>query len=261
MGGIFGFLKSFGKGKLSQAGQSITQRIVSWDPETASQAEIEEMIAELDKITIEAGKAKSSYDKEKAEADAARKNYDRYIAAAELLNKQLDESNASGNPGKAQELGTSLEKLLGELEKLRPEVEREVREAEEAQAYYDEIKELAEMTAQKVRTAREQLDSATREMRRAEAERDKAQARAERAEHVAGLRKDTSSLGVALEAMNRQAEEAKSKAGALDMKARLLTPVKAKEDENIKAALSQVSGEAAPASASLAERLEALRKK
>lgn len=261
MGGIFGFLKTFGKGKLNQAGQSITQRIVSWDPETASQAEIEEMIAELDKITIEAGKAKALYDKEKTEADAAGKNYDRYVAAAELLNKQLEESNSAGNTDKANELGTSLEKLLGELEKLRPEVEREVREADEAKSYYDEIKELAEMTAQKVRTARDQLDSAKREMRRAEMERDKAQVKAERAEHVAGLRKDTSSLGVALEAMNRQAEEARSKADAMDLKARLLTPVKSKEDDNIKAALQQVSGEAVLPSASLADRLEALRKK
>jgi len=42
-------------------GDTITQKIVSWDPETASQAEIEEMISELDKITTEAGNASGKY--------------------------------------------------------------------------------------------------------------------------------------------------------------------------------------------------------
>lgn len=261
MGGIFGFLKRFGNNKLGQLGESVTQKIVSWDPETASQAEMEEMISELDRITIEAGKAKAAYEKEKGEADAAQKNYDRYIAAAELLSKQIEDANAAGNSAKAQELGASLEKLLDELEKLRPELEREISEAEDAQTYYNELKELAEVTAQKVRSAREQLEAAKREMRRAELDRDKAKARAERAEQVAGLRKETSSLGVALAAMNRQAEEARAQAEASEMKTRLLTPEKTKEDENIQAALRTVSGEQAPATASLADRLAALRRK
>jgi hypothetical protein len=260
MAGFFGFLSSFGKEKLGQVGQTITQRIVSWDPETASQAEIEEMIKELDKITVEAGKAKAEYDREQAEANAAHKNYERYMSAAELLNKQVDEAKAGGNEPKALEVGTSLEKLLGELEKLSPEVDREVREADEAKAYYSELKDLAQLTAEKVKTARSQLDSAKRDMQRAEIEKQRSAARAEKAEHVAGLRKDTSSLGVALAAMNKQAEQAKASASASDMKTELLTPVKEKEDEHIKAALSAVTGEAA-ATGSVTDRLAALRKK
>ena len=63
MGGMFGFLRSFGFEKLGKVGDSITQKIVAWDPETASQAEIEEMIRDLDKITTEAGKARAEYDR------------------------------------------------------------------------------------------------------------------------------------------------------------------------------------------------------
>jgi hypothetical protein len=96
-------------------------------------------------------------------------------------------------------------------------------------------------------------------MRRAELEQERAKARADKAEQLAGLRKDTSGLGVALAAMNRQAQEAKASAEASDMKARLLTPEKAKEDDNIKAALQAVSG--GPVSnASLSDRLAALKK-
>jgi chromosome segregation ATPase len=261
MGGIFGFLSSFGKEKLGQIGQGITQKIVSWDPETASQAEIEEMIKELDKITTEAAKAKVEFDKEQAEAVAAKKNFDRYMSAAELLNKQLDEAHTTGNEAKGLQLGGSLEKLLGDLEKLRPELERENSEADEAKAYYEELKEIAQITADKVKTARQHLDQAKRDMRRAEIEQEKAQGRAGRAEQLAGLRKDSSSLGVALAAMNKQTEEAKAKAEASDLKAKLLTPQAQKEDENIQAALKAVSGESAAPGGNFADRLAALRNK
>jgi chromosome segregation ATPase len=260
MAGIFQFLKSFGKEKLSTAGQTLAQKIVAWDPETASQAEIETMIGELDKITVEAGKAKAEYDREQAEADAAGKNYDKYVAAAELLNKQLEEAQTGGDQAKANGISASMEKLLNELEEMRPEVERETREAAEAKAYYEEVRQLAEVTAQKVRTARSQLDQAKRDMRRAEIEQQRAEARAEKSESLAGLRKETSSLGVALEAMNKQAENARAATAASDMKAKLLSPEPPAKDQHIEEALKAVSGEKTTTTASFADRLAALRK-
>lgn len=261
MAGIFGFLRSFGKEKLGQVGETVTQKIVSWDPETASQAEIEEMIRELDKITTEAGKAKAAYEKEKAEADAAQKNYDKYLAAAELLNKQIEAAQAGGDQSKAQEITASMEKLLQDLEKMQPEVEREQRESEEARTYYEEVKELAEVTAQKVKAAKSTLEQARRDMQRAELEKQRAQTRAEKAENLAGLKKQSSSLGVALAAMNKQAEEARASASASDMKAKLLSPDQQKQDEHVNAALKEVSGQPSVQDASIADRLAALRKK
>jgi chromosome segregation ATPase len=261
MANIFSFLTTFGAQKLSGLGESITQRIVAWDPEAATEAEIEEMIGELDKITAEAGKAMAEYEKEKAEADAIRRNYDRYMAAAELLSKQIEETKSAGSNDKAVQLSGSLDKLLNDLEAMRPEVDRETREAEEAKAYYEEVRALAETTAEKLRTARSQLERAKREMRRAEIEHERAKARAEKSEYLAGLKKDTSSVGVALAAMNKQAEEAKSAASASDLKAKLLAPQKEKEDENVRAALDAVSGEPTRPKGNFAERLAALRNK
>jgi DNA repair exonuclease SbcCD ATPase subunit len=260
MGGIFGFIRSFGKEKLSQAGESMTQMIVSWDPETASEAEIQEMIRELDNITVEAGKAKASYEKEKAEADAAAKNYNRFMAAAELLHKQYETAQSSGDQAKATELEASLTKLLKDLEDLQPEMERESQEAEEARTYYEEIRELAGITAQKVKSARAQLDKAQREMKRAEIERQRAQARSEKSEQMAGLRKQSSSLGVALAAMNKQAEQARASATAADMKAKLLSVQTEKQDQNIQQALQEVSGEPVTQTKSIADRIAALKK-
>ena len=71
MAGVLGFLGAWGKEKGKDVQQGFLQKLVAWDPETASRAEIETMITELDKITVEAGKAHAEYDKEKKEADAA----------------------------------------------------------------------------------------------------------------------------------------------------------------------------------------------
>lgn len=261
MGGMFGFLKSFGIEKLGKVGETITQKIVSWEPETASQAEIEEMIRELDKITTEAGKARAAYDREQAEALAAQINYDKFLAAAELLQKRLEENQSAGDQARALELSHSLNKLLENLEELKPELEREVQEAEEANAYFEELKELAQVTADKVKKAKDMLGKGHRDMQRAELERQRAQARADRVLTTAGLKSQTSNLGVALAAMNRQAEEAKAAAASSDMKAKLLSVEPKGQDDNIKAALAEVAGEPETKNLSLSDRLASLKKK
>jgi len=92
-------------------------------------------------------------------------------------------------------------------------------------------------------------------------EQQRAQVTAEQSERLAGLKSQTSNLGVALAAMNKQTEEARAKASASEMKSQLLTPQKQEEDEHIQAALKQVTGEAAPEASNFADRLAALRKK
>lgn len=247
--GVLGFLGAFGKEKGKEVQEGFLQRLVAWDPETASKAEIETMIAELDKITIEAGKARTQYEKEKKEATAVAENYKKYLAAAELLNQRI----TNGEQGLEQ----SLEKLLATLEELHPEVDREEREAKEAEEYFNEVKELASITAEKLKTAKSTLERAQRDMKSAEIEKQRAEQRAAKAEQLAGLRKDSSSLGVALASMQKQAEKVRAEAAAAEMKSTLLGDMK-KEDPNIADALKAVSGEAPKGSVS--DRLAALRK-
>jgi chromosome segregation ATPase len=260
MATIFGFMKNLGRQKLGDAGRSLTEAIVSWDPEAASQAEIETMIEDLDKITREAANARRTFQKEKQESDAARANYDRHLQAAEILNQKMEAAKTAGNDAEVQSVSASLDKLLKELETLRPEVDREAQEAEEAKSVMEELEEFAKMAAEKLKTARSQLDAGKREMQRAELEKQRAQERASQAERLAGLREETSNLGVALSAMNRQAEKAKVESAAASMKASLLSPEKTSEDKNIDEALKAVSGEKTEPEGSFADRLAALKK-
>jgi chromosome segregation ATPase len=260
MGTIFGFMKNLGKQKMGDAGRSLTEAIVSWDPEAASQAEIETMIDDLDKITREAATARLTFQKEKQEADAARSNYDRHLQAAEILNQKMETAKADGNQADEQSVSASLEKLLKQLETLRPEVEREAQEAEEAKVVMGQLEEFAGVAAAKLKTARSQLEAGKREMQRAEMDKKRAQERAAQAERLAGLKQETSNLGVALSAMNRQAEKAKAETAAASMKATLLAPEKSGEDKNIDEALKAVSGEKTEPQGSFADRLAALKK-
>jgi chromosome segregation ATPase len=260
MGTIFGFMKNLGKQKMGDAGRSLTEAIVSWDPEAASQAEIETMIDDLDKITREAATARLTFQKEKQEADAARANYDRHLQAAEILNQKMETAKAAGNQADEQSVGASLDKLLKQLETLRPEVEREAQEAEEAKVVMGQLEEFAGVAAAKLKTARSQLEAGKREMQRAEMDKKRAQERAAQAERLAGLKQETSNLGVALSAMNRQAEKAKAETAAASMKATLLAPEKSGEDKNIDEALKAVSGEKTEPQGSFADRLAALKK-
>jgi septal ring factor EnvC (AmiA/AmiB activator) len=261
MAGLFGFFTTFGKKQIGNIGESITRSIVAWDPETATEAEIEAMIQELDKITKEAGKAKAQFEKEQKEADAAQKNYDRHLAAAQMLESQMLEAQTGGDSGKALQLETSVGNLVNDLEKLKPELDREVREAVEAKEFYDELMDVARITAEKVKKAREMLERAKRDMERAKMEEVRANAKAARAEKLAGIRKDASDLGIALSSMNQAAEEARAKAAASDMKAMLLSPEHDKEDPNVEAALKAVAGDTPlKLQPSVSDRLAALKR-
>ncbi|MGD9818315.1 MAG: hypothetical protein AB7V04_06405 [Desulfomonilaceae bacterium] len=263
MAGLLDFLAAFGKKQIQEMGDSLTRAIVAWDPETATEAEIEEMIKELDKITVEAGKAKADFEKEQKEAEAVRRNYERHLQAAEMINGQMEAAEKGGDLVKASDLQSSLGRLLDDLEALKPELEREEQEAREAKDFYDEIMVLAKTSADKVKQARKILENAQNAMKRAEMEKRRAADRAAKAEKLAGLRKDTGGMGIALASMNKQMESAKAQAAASDLKAKLLAPDQTNRDENILAALKQ-AGSSAPGltlSSNVSERLAALRKK
>lgn len=55
---------------------------------------------------------------------------------------------------------------------------------------------MAELTAEKVKTAKAHLEQASRDMRRAELDQQRAQARSEKAENLAGLKKNHPALAL-----------------------------------------------------------------
>ncbi|MEI8394296.1 MAG: hypothetical protein WCF85_06135 [Rhodospirillaceae bacterium] len=254
---MFSFMKSFVGVKGQQLGQDIVKAIVSIDPESATQAQLDQMEKDLDKAGEVIQKLRSDYDREVREYEAAKKRYDQLLAAAEVLQGRVD------NPATTDKAGieASLAKLIAQLEELQPEVASEQKDVVEVRALLDQAEAAYREKAEALTKAKQNIERAKRDMQRAEIDQQRSEEKARRAAEVAGLRNNTTnSLTVATDAMQRRADEARAKSEAAKMKADTLTTLTkpTTDDANIAAAMREVEGK--PAAGNLADRLARLKK-
>ncbi|MGA2402265.1 MAG: hypothetical protein ABSG91_11245 [Syntrophobacteraceae bacterium] len=253
------FLGNLFKKHAENAVTSVQQFLVTLDPETATEAQIAEFSDQLKKASEELAKARAEYQKDQKVAEEIEALYQKRLQAATILEQQLAEAV---DPTQKDSLSASLEKIVTMLEQMKPDVEREKQDAENAKQMMNELTEFVEESAQALKEARAKLDRAVSEMKRAEIEKERAEKRAKTSEVLAGIKKGSGTFNVALDAMQKKAEESRIKADAAMTRSRLLTPTNAeKADSNIAAALAKASGQTAPAAESVSERLAALKKK
>jgi chromosome segregation ATPase len=242
--------------KMDQAVEAGIQALVRWDPKSASEAELRTMEQHLDELGREVAMARQAFDREQKEADAIQLLSHQRMAAAEQLQSQL---GAETDQGRKASLEQSLATLVGMLEKMAPDVEREKQDAVDAKEFLDMLENTYAEAGGKLKTARSELDRAQRDMARATQQREQADRQAETARRAAGLASTTSSLTVALKAMQDAASKDLASADAAMNKARLLKPTKPEQDDpNIAAAMAVAQGKPV-APQSLDERLAALR--
>jgi chromosome segregation ATPase len=241
--------------KTDQAVQAGIEALVRWDPQAATEAELRAMEQHLDELGLEVAKARTAYEREKKEAEAIRALLNQRMAAAEQLQKQ---GAAEANAGRKAALEKSLATLLDMLEQMTPEVEREAQDETDAHDFLGMLEKTYAEAGAKLRAARSQLERAQRDMTRAGQQREIAERQAEAARRAAGLSNTTSSLNVALKAMQDAAAHDLEVAESASAKARLLKPTQPEQDDpNIAAALAAASGRPLPQS--LSERLAALK--
>jgi chromosome segregation ATPase len=253
------FLGNLFKKHAENAVTSVQQFLVTIDPETATEAQIAEFSDQLKKASEELAKARADYQKDEKAAEEIEALYQKRLQAAGILEQQVAEA---ADPVQKESLSASLEKIVTMLEQMKADVEGERKEAEDAKQLMDELTGFVEESAQALKVARARLDHAVTDMRRAEIEKERAEKRANTAEVLAGIKKGSGTFNVALDAMQKKAEESRMKADAALTRSNLLTPTKIeKEDANIEAAMAKASGETGPAGQSLSERLAALKKK
>ena len=250
------FMKNLLGVKMDKAAAAGIEALVRWDPKSASEAELRTMEQRLDDLGREVAMARQSYDKEQREADTIQALSQQRMAAAEQLQRQVDAEN---DPARKATLEKSLETLVSMLEQMTPEVEREKSEAVDAKDYLVMLEQTYAEAGGKLKTARSELERAQRDMARASQQREQADRQAEAARRAAGLASTTSSLTVALEAMQDAAQKDLVSADAQMSKAKLLRPTRPEQDDpNIAAALATAAGKP-PAPQSLSERLAALK--
>jgi len=242
--------------KFNKAAQAGVEALVRWDPKSASEAEMRTMEQHLDDLGREVALARQSYDRENREAEAIQALSHQRMAAAEQLQAQID---AAPDPARKASLEKSLETLVTMLEQMAPEVDREKKEAADAKDFLQMLEQTYAEAGGKLKTARSALEQAQRDMGRAAQQRQQAERQAEAARRAAGLASTTSSLTVALKAMQEAASKDLVEADAQMSKAKLLRPTAPEQDDpNIAAALAQAAGKPAGPQ-TLSERLAALK--
>jgi len=252
------FIGNLFKKHAENAVASVQQFLVTLDPETATEAQIAEFSDQLRKASEELASARAEYQREQKEADEIAALYNKRLQAATIIEHQIADA---GDPAQQQSLSASLEKLVAMLEQMKPDVDREQQEAEDAKQMMTELTSFVEESAATLKDARVRLDHAQSEMRRAELEKERAEKRARTAEVLAGIKQGSGTFNVALDAMQKKAEQSKIKADAANTRSSLLTPTKPeKDDANIAAALAEASGKPDTKNASISERLAALKK-
>lgn len=253
---MFGFFTALGKAHGKKALRQVNDAIVSYDPSTASAAQLDLMESDLDKVGKELAKFRAEAIREKQEEDAVRARFDRMRAAGDAL---LTRYNAEQDPTKKTELENSLNGLLTTLEEVQIELAQEAQEAVEATALVNETETIYLEKAEALREAKKNLTKAARELERAKVQEARADVAAERAAQLAGLRdNEVGGLNAALTTMQRQAADARGAAEAKRLKAQVLTKADhgSLEDPNVIAALASVSN--APSALPFADRLKAL---
>jgi chromosome segregation ATPase len=252
------FIGNLFKKHAENAVTSVQQFLVTIDPETATEAQIAEFSDQLRKASEELASARAEYQKENKEAEEIAALYNKRLQAATILEQQLSEAV---DPAQKDSLSASLEKIITMLEQMKPDVDREQQMAEEAKQMMNELTVFVEESAATLKDARVRLDHAKSEMRMAELEKERAEKRARTAEVLIGIKKGSGTFNVALDAMQKKADQSKIQADAANTRSKLLTPTKPEQDDaNIAAALAKASGKPVAESSSISERLAALKK-
>jgi chromosome segregation ATPase len=253
---MLAFIRNMVGVKADRSVQAAIEALVRWDPEAASEAELQTMEQHLDELGRQVAAARQAYDRERREAEAIEALSRQRMAAAEQLQNQMA---AEAEPGRKAALERSLGTLVAMLEEMAPEAEREKQDAADAKEFLEMLEGAYAEAGGKLKQARSELERARRDMARAGQQRQSAEHQAEAARRAAGLTRATSSVTVALKAMQEAAQRDLASADAALAKAKLLRPTRPEQDDpNIAAAMAAAAGKPA-APQSLGDRLAALK--
>jgi hypothetical protein len=244
-----GYFFDVGKKLFQDARNGMKEVIAQWDPEFATDLEIEEMEKEFDKINAEATRAKREMGREVQEYREKRFAYDQILASAKILQEQ----------GKTEKAMVQVDRA----EAMVPELEREKAEAEEATGYFVEMQKELNEFAKKIAEGKQMLENKRRQAETAKLRAAREDRKVETAKVLAGLKEKTSGMASLAQIYDKQRDQAEQRADANKRKAEVFTsvaPSSAKEeDPDIAAAMAAAKGTPAVSSETFEERMARLK--
>lgn len=252
-----GFLQKFLAVKANEAIDGLVTLAVKWDPEGASQAQIDLMLSNLDTMGLAIAKAQDQIQVEQREYEVIQAAYNEKVAAATYIEGEIANIKEPSD-ARRMELEKALATLVEEAEDMAPDVDLEKDDVVQAQTILAGWSKAHAELAEKIRTTKQRTKRAQRTVTRAQQAEDRAKSQAAAAAQAAGLKRNTETLEVALGAMEQIATEAQHRAEAARLKTEALTRNESNSNPHIADALEKVRS--APASkASATSRLAALK--
>lgn len=250
------FFGNYAVVKKDSALAGLAKILISADLEGASLADLMSYEQTLTKLTTEAAKAKADWEREQKEADVIVAEYNMKLGGINILKEDYA---AATDAAEKAEIEATIRLEVAALKALSVDVEREKQEAVDAEIDYKEIAELAVAAKDALVNARANIEKSKKDVERAERDVAKAKVRADRAAELKGLTNRVSGVSVALDVMNKRAEELRIEADALKMKGDLLgadTPTKSTRMQD---AMARAAGTAAAPAASVDDLLADLK--
>ena len=245
-----GYFFDIGRKLFKDVRNGMKEVVTEWDPELATEVEIQQMEKEFDKINAEVTRAKREMEREITEYRDKRYYYDQVLASAKLLQDQ----------GHTQKAIIQMDKA----EAMMPEVEKEKIEADEATEYFVTLQKELNEFARKITVSKQTIESKRRQAELAKLKAQSANRKVENAKILAGLKERTSGMSTLVQIYDKQREEAEHAADSAKRKAEMFTSAapsaNKEEDPEIAAAMAATDPtKKTPSSESLEERLARLR--
>lgn len=239
------FTKHWIGSKFKDLGNFLTETIVSFDPEGASEAQIAAFEEQIQKLARGVVDAENELQKDEDAAKGYQTSLERFMAAAEHLNGQVEA--AGGEDSADANIVAALNEALERAEEAAEELKFAEEQRDDSRAFVKEKKALLASGQAKLKDARKVLRNASRKMERASQRQERAERRS-----TGG---DGFGSNSALDAMTRVAQEAENKARATEL---ATGDASGGTSDALQAALEATNGVPKPKSA--AERLASLRR-
>lgn len=245
-----GYFFDVGKKLFGNARDGLKEVVAQWDPEFATEVEIEQMEAAFDKINAEVTRAKNEMAREVREYNEKKFAYDQILASAKILQDQ-------GSAEKAMVQANRAEEML-------PDLEKEKAEAEEATEYFVVMQKELNEFAKKIAEGKQVIESKRRQAEMAKLKAAREERKVENARVLAGLKERTSGMASLAQIYDKEREQAEQRADASKRKAEVFTSVapsaQKEEDPEIAAAMAKAKGVPTASTETFEEKMARLKK-
>lgn len=192
--------KHFGK-----LGDTLSEALASFDPETATEVDRENLQAKLREVALRLATARQSFQKEQDEFVKLRNLIAKDEKAAEVLITKFQSGEIDEQ---------TLNEFADNLESERQQLPQEEAEAKEAQELVDTLEEILQTIEQKLNEFDRRAKQAIHQIQMAKAEEERQKLRLQHQEEIRALQTGASTQSTALNALTRKATKIRAEADA-----------------------------------------------